>query len=379
MKCKVLKNTKVQTCGLPDRGPSCSVFGTFGLSDFFQYLRSRFMKPVSEIFPQISEPRSIVITMHQKPDPDAMGSALGLYLFLEQFGHTVTVISPTNWAAFLDWMPGSDKVLDFENYKHRDRAEVALADAQWLFCLDFNSLSRTRNLAPAIAKLTCQKILIDHHQQPEIESFDYGASDTSKSSTSEMVYDFIVRSGHSDKINTDIAECLYAGVMGDTGSFRYPAATESLHLMVAGLKSKGLLHTKVHDNIYDNYLENRLRFIGHVLQNRMEILYEFNAALIAVPKADLIKYEIKTGDTEGLVNFPLSIQGIRLAALVIDRDEERKWSFRSKGEFDVNTFARAYFNGGGHINAAGGRSYDTLDKTVQKFKIALKEKASQLQ
>lgn len=337
------------------------------------------MKPVSEIFPQLREVKNIVVTMHQKPDPDAMGSALGLSAVLKQLGHSLTVISPTNWAGFLDWMPGCDKVLDFENYKHKERAELALANAQWLFCLDFNTISRTRNLAPIIHKLNCQKILIDHHQQPETESFNYGISDISKSSTSEMVYDFIVQSGNADKINIDVAECLYAGVMGDTGSFRYPSASESLHLMVAGLKSKGLLHTKVHDNIYDNYLENRLRFIGHVLQNRMEILYEYNAALIAVPKSDLIKYEIKTGDTEGLVNFPLSIQGIKLAALVIDRDEERKWSFRSKGDFDVNTFARTYFNGGGHFNAAGGRSYDALDKTVQKFKTAIKENASQLQ
>ncbi|MEJ7768527.1 MAG: bifunctional oligoribonuclease/PAP phosphatase NrnA [Chitinophagaceae bacterium] len=337
------------------------------------------MKPVSEIFSQLSEPKNIVVTMHQKPDPDAMGSALGLYLFLEHLGHTVKVVSPTNWATFLDWMPGSDKVLDYENYKQRDKAEAALLGADWLFCLDFNNISRTRNMAPLIKNLTCKKILIDHHQQPETESFDFGVSDTNKSSTSEMVYDFIVQSGHSGKIDTAIAECLYAGVMGDTGSFRYPSATESLHLMVAGLKSKGLLHTKVHDNIYDNYLENRLRFIGHVLQNRMEILYEFNSALIAVPKSDLIKYDIKTGDTEGLVNFPLSIQGIKMAALVIDRDEERKWSFRSKGDVDVNTFARTYFNGGGHFNAAGGRSYDPLEKTVHTFKTAIKENASQLQ
>ena len=149
--------------------------------------------------------------------------------------------------------------------------------------------------------------------------------------------------------------------------------------MVAALKDKGLRHTPVHDNIYDNYLENRLRFIGHVLQNRLEILYEYNTALISVPKSDLVKYEIKTGDTEGLVNFPLSVQGIKLAAIVIDRDEERKWSFRSKGDFDVNTFARENFNGGGHFSASGGRSYDSLEKTVQKFKLALKENASQLQ
>ena len=194
-----------------------------------------------------------------------------------------------------------------------------------------------------------------------------------------MIYDFIVDSGNAGKINIDVAECLYAGLIGDTGSFRYPSASASVHEMVAVLKSKGLQHTPVHDNIYDNFLENRLRFIGHVLLNRLEVMYDYNTALMAIPKSDLIRYEIKTGDTEGLVNYPLSIQGIRFAAIVIDRDEERKWSFRSKGGFDVNTFARTYFNGGGHFNAAGGHSSEPLDKTVQQFRQAIKQYALQLQ
>lgn len=317
--------------------------------------------------------------MHQKPDPDAMGSSLALYHLLIQLGHTVTVISPTNWPAFLDWMPGCDKVLDYENYKMREQAQVAIAAADWLFCLDFNAISRTKNLAEPVRAARCPRILIDHHQQPEVENFQYGISDTSKSSTCEMVYDFIIASGQADKINVPIAECLYAGVMGDTGSFRFASASEDVHKMIAELKAKGLKHTTVHDNIYDNYLENRLRFLGHVLTNRMQIFYEYNTALISIPKSDLLKYEIKTGDTEGLVNYPLSIRGIRMAAICIDRDEERKWSFRSKGSFDVNTFARTYFEGGGHYNAAGGHTSDSLEKTVHKFKEALKEKASQLQ
>ncbi|MBE7173126.1 MAG: bifunctional oligoribonuclease/PAP phosphatase NrnA [Williamsia sp.] len=337
------------------------------------------MKPITEFFPQLSVPRKIVITMHQKPDPDAMGSSLALYHFLTQLNHTVTVISPTNWAAFLNWMPSSSDVLDYENNRQREKATEILKETDWLFCLDFNIIDRTKNLAPLINGLGCTKILIDHHQQPQTASFDYGISDVTKSSTSEMVYDFIVASGHEDKINTAIIECLYAGVIGDTGSFRHTSATESLHLMVAALKARGLDHTKVHDYIYDNFLENRLRFIGFVLLNRMEVFYEYNSALIAITKADLIRYEIKTGDTEGLVNYPLSIQGIKMAALVIDRDEERKWSFRSKGDFDVNLFARKNFNGGGHFNASGGRTYDSLEATVQRFKEALKENALQLQ
>jgi phosphoesterase RecJ-like protein len=194
-----------------------------------------------------------------------------------------------------------------------------------------------------------------------------------------MVYDFIVDSGNKDKINTQIAECLYTGVMTDTGSFRFPSASANVHRMIADLKDAGMNHTMVHENIYDNFLENRLRFIGHVLLNRMEVFYEYNTAIMAISKQDLLRFHIKTGDTEGLVNYLLTIQGMKLAALVIDRDEERKWSFRSKGDFDANTFARKNFEGGGHFNAAGGRSSDSLENTVQKFKHVIKEYAAELQ
>ena len=194
-----------------------------------------------------------------------------------------------------------------------------------------------------------------------------------------MVYDLIVNSGHKDKVNIEISECIYAGIIGDTGSFRFSSTHAGVHTLVAHLKSVGLNHGKVHEGLYDNFLENRLRFIGHVLLNRMEFFYEYNTALISIPKSDLLKYHIKTGDTEGLVNYPQSIQGIKLVALVIDRDVERKWSFRSKGEFDCNSFARKYFEGGGHYNAAGGRSSSSLEQTVEDFKKAMKESQQLLQ
>lgn len=335
------------------------------------------MKPIQDFFSQLAQPRTVVITTHQKPDADAMGSSLGLALFLKKLGHTVTVISPTNWAKWLNWMPGCNEVLDYE--VARSKADAILDKADWLFCLDFNIFHRTRNLASKLYQVSCTKILIDHHQEPDESSFDYGISDSSKSSTCEMVYDLIIASGYHEMIDERIAECIYAGVVGDTGSFRFPSARSGVHKLVADLKSKGLEHSKVHENLFDNFLENKLRFTGHVLLNRMEILYEYNTALIAISKNDLLKYYIKTGDTEGLVNFPQSIQGIKLVGLVIDRDEERKWSFRSKGDFDCNTFARKYFEGGGHFNASGGRSSDSLEVTVQKFKAALKENRALLQ
>jgi phosphoesterase RecJ-like protein len=334
------------------------------------------MKPVQEIFPLLTAPRKVVITTHQKPDPDAMGSSLGLYHFLTALGHEVTVISPTNWATWLNWMSASDLVIDFE--LTTQKAIDALNASEWLFCLDFNNFTRTKNLSSKLAEYAGTRILIDHHQQPDTPNFHYGISDTSKSSTAEMVYDFIVQSGHQDKVSSIIGECFYAGVMADTGSFRFASTSASVHHMVAFLKERGLDHARVHENIYDNFLENRLRFIGHVLLNKMEVYYEYNTALIAISKKDLLRFQIKTGDTEGLVNYPLSIQGIKLAGLVIDRDEERKWSFRSKGGFDANTFARKYFNGGGHYSASGGRSNDPLEKTVEQFKLAMRQNAELL-
>ena len=314
--------------------------------------------------------------MHQKPDADAMGSSLALFHFLNQFNHSVTVISPTNWATFLNWLPGCKTVLDFES--PNNKASTAITEADWIFCLDFNTLSRTKRMEEKLLAAKAQKVLIDHHREPQTAVFAYGISDTGKSSTCEMIYDFIVASGNQEKITPQIASCIYAGAMTDTGSFRFPSTTASVHKMVAHLKDLGLEHSLVHEELYDNFLENRFRFIGNVLLNRMEIFYEYNAALIAIPQTDLVKYDMRTGDTEGIVNYPLSIKGIRLAAVIIDRGEERKSSFRSKGGFDVNTFARTYFNGGGHFNAAGGFNKEPLEEVVAKFKQAMKENMAQL-
>ena len=329
------------------------------------------MNAIEEFYPLLTTPANIVITTHQKPDGDAMGSSLGLYHFLVQYGHNVSVISPTNWASFLDWMPGREHVVDFD--KNREKSAKLIEAADFLFCLDFNVLHRTKHMEKLLETASGHRILIDHHEQPQVAVFTYGISNPSKSSTCEMVYDFIVGSNHSDKITIEVAQCLYTGLMTDTGSFRFPSATASVHSMVAHLKHLGLKHTTIHDNVYDSFLENRLRFIGFVLLNRMEVFYEHNIALIAVSKNDLLRFQIQTGDTEGLVNYPLSIQGIKMAACVIDRDEERKWSFRSKGDVDVNSFARTYFEGGGHFNAAGGRSSESLAETVEKFKQVIEQ------
>jgi phosphoesterase RecJ-like protein len=329
------------------------------------------MNPIQSLFQELTIPRNVVITMHQKPDADAMGSSLGLKLFLQKLGHTIHVISPTSWAGFLNWMPGCADVIDYERFT--GKADQIILSADWIFCLDFNRLNRTKKMAEVLSKAPAIKVLIDHHQEPQTEAFAFGVSDTSKSSTAEMVYDFIQMTGRADILDLDIAQCLYAGVMTDTGSFRFPSTSASVHQMVSNLIKMGLQHSVIHEQLFDQHSENRIRFIGHVLSQRLRFFYEYNTALIAITQQDLIQYDIKTGDTEGLVNYPLSIQGIKLAAIIIDRGEERKCSFRSKGSFDVNTFAKTYFNGGGHFHAAGGHSSDKLEQVVSAFIKAVQE------
>lgn len=335
------------------------------------------MQEVKQVYPLLEQFKKIIITTHQKPDGDAMGAALALYHFLKQLGHDAVFISPTNWAKFLDWMPGSETVIDFE--ADREKAKLLINGADILFCLDFNVLHRTKNMEAVLTEASCIKVLIDHHQQPQEEAFDYGVSNVKKSSTCEMVFDFIDASPHRHLLNKDIATCLFTGIMTDTGSFRFSSTTPDVHRAVAALKETGIDHTLIFENIYDNFSENRLRFIGNALLNRLEVLYEYNTALMAIPKKDIIKYDIKTGDTEGLVNYLLTIEGIKLGALVIDRTEERKWSFRSKGDFDVNLFARTHFEGGGHKNAAGGRSSLTIEENINQFKTVIHEYEQQLQ
>lgn len=334
------------------------------------------MKDISSFYKLLESPKKIVITMHQKPDGDAMGSSLALYHFFKSIGHDVQVISPTNYADFLRWMPDVKKVLNYETAKEKSESIINRADI--IFCLDFNTMSRVKNMESILRSAFCIKVLIDHHQEPDTASFDYGISDTSKSSTCEMVYDFIMASPYKNNLNLDMATCIYTGTMTDTGSFRFPSTTASVHKMIVHFKEMGLNHSIIHQNIYDTNLENKLQFVGNALLNRMTVIYELNTALMSIPKSDIIKYDIKTGDTEGLVNYLTSIQGIKLAAIVIDREGERKWSFRSKDGFDVNDFARKHFNGGGHKAAAGGSSLDTLENTTEHFKTIIKEYESQL-
>lgn len=324
------------------------------------------MENIEAALPLLATPKKIFITTHHKPDGDAMGSTLGLYHYLLQKGHQPVVVSPSEIPDFLAWMPGIDHVLNFES--EPKQCQKVLDQADLIFCLDFNRLDRVKSFTEQLTAATQPRILIDHHLQPDSAVFAYGMSNPEKSSTCEMVYDFILLDGGADKLSNDIAQCLYTGVMTDTGSFRFPVTTASVHEMLADLKHRGLEHAIIHQRIYDSWSAERMRFLGYVLYEKMQIYPEQQVGIIALSLADMQQFKIATGDTEGMVNYPLSIENVHVAILLTEKKEEIRMSFRSKGNIDVSTFAATNFNGGGHFNAAGGRSSESLELTLQKLK-----------
>lgn len=328
------------------------------------------MRPILEASSILQEPKKVFITTHHKPDGDAIGSVLGLYHYLTKKGHMVTPAITSELPDFLMWMPGVEHVLNFE--AESKRVLAALEESDIIFCLDFNDFSRTKHLETALAEAKQPKILIDHHLYPS-PVWDYGTSISEKSSTCEMVYDYINQCGDNALIDTDIAACLYTGVMTDTGVFRFPITTAAVHDMIADLKRKGLTHSTIHEEVYDSWTHKRMQFLGYVLMEKMEIFPKYKAGLITLSRKELKLFDVNTGDLEGLVNYPLSIAGIRFSTLITERNDEVKMSFRSKGDFDVNTFAREHFNGGGHFNASGGRTNSGFIETVTHFKQILSD------
>ncbi|HEY0898752.1 MAG TPA: DHH family phosphoesterase [Sphingobacteriaceae bacterium] len=319
----------------------------------------------------LAEPKHIVITTHHKPDGDAMGSSLGLFNYLVQKGHHVQVITPTDYPIFLHWLPNNPEVIIYPEKVQECLRHVEAADL--IFCLDFNHLTRIGQLGEHIRNAKGKKVLIDHHLEPEgFDDFRFWSINACASA--QLVYDFIVTvMDDHELINKDVATCLYTGIMTDSGSFRFPNTTASVHHIVADLIARGAENWRIHQLVYDNSSETRLRFLGHCLLNKLEVFEEFNTALITVNREELIKYQIVTGDTEGIVNYALSINGIRLAALIIERQDMVKLSLRSTGDFPANEICKKYFNGGGHRNAAGGSSPDDLQTVISQFKLLLPE------
>lgn len=319
--------------------------------------------------------QKVIILPHHKPDGDALGSSLGLYHILKKKGYDAYVISPTDYPFFLNWIPGEESVLNFEE-RPLD-AEFLLQEAGVIFCLDFNDLSRINELGELVAQNPAIKINVDHHRDPkDFASFKYSTLETS--STCELIYRLAEDMGWLDVLNTDIASCLYAGIMTDTGSFRFNTTTGLTHRITAHLLDAGANGSLIHENLFDHFSLNRYRMMGYILYEKLEIIPGMRTALVHLNQEELKRFDVQTGDTEGFVNYGLGIKGIVLSVLIIDRTKLVKMSFRSKGQFPCNQMASKYFNGGGHLNASGGSSTLSLEDTVRKFKEILPEYQSLL-
>ena len=313
----------------------------------------------------LSTPKKIAIIPHRGPDGDAMGATLGLYHFLLKNNHHPVVVSPNEFPDFLAWMPGAETVKIYE--KDKKHCTQILEEAELIFTLDFNALHRTGHMENVLATLKVPFIMIDHHQNPD-EYATYTYSDTSFGSTCEMLYNFILFLGKKEDIDKTIGTCIYTGILTDSGSFRFPKTTGTTHRIIAELIDLGVENSEIPTLLFDNSSFGRLQILGRALQN-MKVLTAHKTAYTTLTQDELNSFDYVKGDTEGIVNYGLSIKGIIFTAIFIENKEENiiKISFRSQGDFDVNQFARDHFNGGGHRNAAGGKSEATMDETIQKF------------
>ncbi len=322
----------------------------------------------------IDSSQNIIITNHINPDGDAMGSALGLASILQASGKAVKVIVPNDYPDFLKWIKGHDEVLNYE--QHVEECETLLERADLIFHLDYNSLKRSGSLEHLLTRVSAKRIMIDHHQQPE-DFADLMYSDSDMSSTCEMVFHFAEAMGYLDLIDLGIAEALYTGIITDTGSFRFSSTTPDTHRVASILLEKGVQSQIIASRVYDANRPERLQLLARMLR-RMELLEDYNTVILSLTEKDLEELNYTKGDTEGFVNYGLSIKGVELSIFLYPSHEKVKMSFRSKTSFDVNSFAREHFNGGGHINAAGGISQASVAENIKLIKNVLPNYAEQL-
>lgn len=319
----------------------------------------------------IEKGENFVIVTHISPDGDAIGSSLGLYHFLMAYGKdNVAVIVPNEFPSFLKWMPGVKDIIIHEKYP--EFAEKCINEADVIFCLDFNTLKRIEKLGPLIVNAPGRRVLIDHHLDPG-DFCRVTISYPQISSTSEMIFRLICRMGQFDLLTKECAECIYTGMMTDTGSFTYNSNKPEIYTIIGELIKKGIDKDAIYRKVNQTYSESRLRLMGYVLYEKMKLYPEHHAALITLSPEELTRFEYKTGDTEGFVNLPLSIKNITFTVFLRKDEENVKISLRSVGDFPCNTFAANYFNGGGHKNASGGEFYGTLEDAIAVFEKGLKE------
>lgn len=311
------------------------------------------------------ESKKIIIISHRSPDGDSVGSSLAVYHYLKHLGHQAQVITPDPAADFLNWLPSFDDIINYE--KQKSEVENKIAEAEVIFCLDFNTLSRIGPMQKNIEEnKKAYLINIDHHQKPD-DFAHFQLSDTKASSTAEMVYEFCEKLSGRDWMNLAFAQSVYTGILTDTGSFRFSSTSAKTHQIASELIKLGVEPANIQQAIFDSYSADRLKLLGFALNERMKLYPNYKAAIIALSEKDLQRFNFQRGDTEGLVNFPLSIKSVVMSILITEKDKKVKMSFRSKGDFKVNEIAATYFNGGGHLNAAGGLSDYSVEGTVEKL------------
>lgn len=330
---------------------------------------------VEKVRSYIEKYNKIVITTHLSPDGDALGSSLALYHYLLRKGKDVKLIVPNSFPYFLKWMKGVEHILVYEYYPERGRHIIE--HAELIFCLDFNVPKRVGDMAPFVMSSAAKKVLIDHHPNPE-NSCDVVISHPEISSTSELIFRLLYQLGEYERIDKDIAECIYCGMMTDTGGFTYNSNDPEIFEIISFLLRKNIDKDAIYSNVYHNYTEQRFRLLGFTLLKRMKIYNDIHSALIYLSKEDLQKYKSGKGDTEGFVNYPLSIRGVVFSTFIYEDDNYVKLSFRSRGNFACNEFAAEFFQGGGHLNAAGGEFYGTIQDAIALFEVALKKYESKL-
>lgn len=333
------------------------------------------MTRFEELKSLLSQPKQIIILSHRNPDGDAIGSSLAMNHYLTRLGHKCDMIVPNEFPKFLKWMDGA-KDIQIAEYSPSNSRNL-IENAELIFILDFNTTSRIDEVGQWVEKSTAPKVMIDHHQQPQ--DFDFMYSDTEIPATCQMIYNFIEAMGHLDLIDRSIGECIYTGIMTDTGNFRFKNTSAATHRIVAELMDKGVEADRVYNHIFNTQSPDRLRLLGKVLDS-IRILPEYRTAFMYLTRKQQLKYNTQKGDTEGFVNYGLGIDNFIFSVIFIEdmQKDFYKISFRSKGNFDVNEFARKYFNGGGHINAAGGRSDLSLKETLDKFEKLLEQHKEEL-
>ena len=324
------------------------------------------MKTANEILALVDQSKKIVITSHRSPDGDSIGCSLGMYRFLKALGHSPVICHPDPCPEFIEWLKEGDEIIDYENSS--ESVTKHMTEADLIFCLDYNGAGRVgREMSELLVDATAKKVMIDHHPYPD-DIFDISASHPNVCSTAQLIIELIVESGNESLLDASIGTPLYLGIVTDTGSFRFSSVTPRTHELIALLLKNGVNHSVVHEKTFDNNRLDRMKLRGFAISEKLEFIPEYGIVLLPLTEDDLERFNYQKGDTEGLVNLALSIEGANVAVLIAEKDGKVKLSFRSLGTIVVNEFAKDHFEGGGHRNAAGGISFISMDETLEKIR-----------